>query len=154
MNSSIAIRTTQDASTLRQAPAGPRPDRAGPPVALLIAGDPGQADMYALKLRADGYVVRTASGLERGLELAGAQEPDLVFVCLGSWAVPALVLLVLRSDPATRTVPTILITEQPREELAAEVGGLLPTEHVVARHPGAPRQAPQQRHRPMSRWAV
>jgi CheY-like chemotaxis protein len=152
MNSSIATRTRQDAGTVRQAPAAPAP--VGPPVALLIAGDPGQADLYALKLRADGYVVRPASGLERGLELAGAEEPDLVFVCLGAWAVPALVLLVLRSDPATRTVPTILVTEQSREELAAEVGGLLPTEHVVPSRPGAPRPAPQQRHGPMSRWAV
>ena len=107
--------------------------RAKPPVALLIAGEPSQAVRYGRRLRTDGYSVLTAAGLDRGLELAAAQRPDLVFVCLGSWAVPSLTLLVLRSDPATRGLPTVVVADRTRAELSAAVGGLLATEHVICR---------------------
>ncbi len=105
-------------------------------VALLIAGEPVEADRYAGKLRVDGYTVATASSLERGLELARITRPDLIFVSLGSWAVPALVLLVLRSDHATRGVPIVLVSDLSREQLSSEVGGLRATEQVVARGSG------------------
>lgn len=104
-----------------------------PLVALLIAGEPVEADRYAGKLRFDGYTVATAASLERGLELARTTRPDLIFVCLGSWAVPALVLLVLRSDHATRGVPIVLVSDLSRAQLSSEVGGLRTTEQVVAR---------------------
>jgi hypothetical protein len=105
-------------------------------VALLIAGRREDTDMYGVKLRMDGYAVIPAAGLERGLELAATARPDLIFVCVGSWAVPALVLLVLRSDDATRGVPTVLVSDMTRAQLAAEVGGLLATENVVPRSAG------------------
>src|SRR5215470_12144007 len=101
--------------------------------ALLIAGEPVEADRYAGKLRLDGHTVATAASLERGLELARIARPDLIFVCLGSWAVPALVLLVLRSDHATRGVPIVLVSDLSRAQLSSEVGGLRTTEQVVAR---------------------
>ncbi|TMC08613.1 MAG: hypothetical protein E6J41_12935 [Chloroflexi bacterium] len=103
-------------------------------VALLIAGHPEEADRYAVKLRMDGYAVVPATGLEQALERAEAAQPDLIFVCVGPWAVPALVLLVLRSDQATRGVPTVLVSDHTRGQLAAEVGGLLSTENVVPRN--------------------
>src|SRR5262245_13156546 len=103
-----------------------------PLVALLIAGEPVEADRYAGKLRLDGYTVATAASLERGLELARIARPDLIFVCLGSWAVPALVLLVLRSDHATRGVPIVLVSDLSRARLSSEVGGLRTTEQVEA----------------------
>jgi hypothetical protein len=102
-------------------------------VALLVAGHPEDADMYAVKLRMDGYAVVPATGLEQALERAEAARPDLIFVCVGPWAVPALVLLVLRSDEFTRGVPTILVSDHTRQQLSAEVGGLLSTENVVPR---------------------
>jgi hypothetical protein len=114
-------------------------ERMRPPVALLIAGEPAQADHYGQRLRTDGYTVLTAPGLERGLELAGARGPDLIFVCLGSWAVPSLALLVLRMDPATRGLPTVVVADRTRAELAAAVGGLLQTEHVISRRAVIPR---------------
>ncbi len=153
MSSSIEQGTRPHVEAAGRAPGGAL--RTRQPVALLIAGEPAEADLYALKLRGDGYRVLAASGLERGLELAGARPPDLVFVCLGSWAVPALVLLVLRSDHATRGVPVVLVAEQSRDELAAEVGGLLPAENVVPRRPGAPRLVSRQpRHGPLARWGA
>jgi hypothetical protein len=114
----------------------PRRHRARTPVAVLIDGEPGQAGRHVARLRADGYAVAAATGLEAGMELAAARRPDLVFVCLGAWAVPALVVLALRADPATRGLPTVLVADRSRTDLAREVGGLLPTEQVVPRRPG------------------
>ena len=102
-------------------------------VALLVAGQPDDADQYAMKLRMDGYGVVPATGLEQALDRAEAARPDLIFVCVGAWAVPALVLLVLRSDRSTRGVPTVLVSDRTRAQLSAEVGGLLGTENVVPR---------------------
>jgi hypothetical protein len=115
------------------APAPGRAHRARPLVALLISGHREESDRYAVKLRLDGYSVVPATGLEQGLERARSAHPDLIFVCLGAWAVPALVLLVLRSDRATRGVPTILVSDLPRARIAAEVGGLRATENVAPR---------------------
>ena len=133
MKSSIPRDLTVDVDEVAQRPAH-RPGRAPggrPLVALLIAGDPEEAALYGAKLRRDGYAVLAATGLERGLALAATSRPDLIFVRVGSWAVPALVLLVLRTDQATRGVPTIMVSDHPRSQFAAEVGGLLPTENVV-----------------------
>src|SRR5215472_14330840 len=110
-----------------------RRSREHPLVALLIAGDAVEAERYAEKLRWDGYTVATAASLERGLDIARIARPDLIFVCLGSWAVPALVLLVLRSDRATGGVPIVLVSDLSRAQLSSEVGGLRTTEQVVAR---------------------
>src|SRR5262245_43662133 len=137
MISSIRCATRHDLPSLAVPPAR----GARPPVALLIAGEPAQGVRYGHRLRLDGYTVLTATGLDRGLELAAAHGPDLVFACLGSWAVPCLTLLVLRSDPATRGLPTVVVADQPRVELSAAVGGLLATEHVICRRPAARRPA-------------
>jgi PleD family two-component response regulator len=102
--------------------------------ALLVAGHHDEADRYSVKLRLDGYAVVPATGVEQALERAAAARPDLIFVCVGPWAVPALILLVLRSDSATRDVPTVLVSDMTRSQLSAEVGGLLLTENVVPRH--------------------
>jgi len=102
-------------------------------VALLVAGHPDEASMYAVKLRIDGYSVVPATGLDQALERAEAARPDLIFVCLGAWAAPTLVLLVLRSADVTRGVPTVLVSDLTRTQLSAEVGGLLTTENVVPR---------------------
>jgi CheY-like chemotaxis protein len=101
--------------------------------ALLVTGHPEEAAMYGVKLRSDGYAVVPATGLEQALERATSIRPDLIFVCVGPWAVPALVLLVLRSDSSTRGVPTILVSDRTRAQISAEVGGLLTTENVVPR---------------------
>jgi hypothetical protein len=138
MKSTTQRDSRPDVPDVAQVPA-PAPGRRHgdrPLVALLISGHPEESDRYAVKLRADGYSVVPATGLERGLRLASAARPDLIFVSLGPWAVPPLVLLMLRSDPATRGVPTVLVSDQTRLQLSAEVGGLLPTENVAPRTSG------------------
>jgi hypothetical protein len=123
MNSSTQQRTTRKTSSQPRSL-----------LALLVAGNQDEADRYAVKLRMDGYAVVPATGLEQALERAEAAHPDLIFVCVGPWAVPALVLLVLRSDTFTRGVPTVLVSDMTRHQLSAEVGGLLSTENVVPRN--------------------
>jgi hypothetical protein len=102
-------------------------------VALLIAGDPDEANSNGLKLKLDGYTVLPTTGLERALDLAGESPPDLIFVCLGRWAVPVLVAMALRSTPATAGVPTVFITDLTPTEFTLEVGGLCANEQVIAR---------------------
>ncbi len=120
-------------------------------VALLVAGDAVQGVRFYRKLQLDGYAVATALGLEHALEMAAIIDPDIIFVCLGDWAVPALVLLTLRTDPATAGVPTVLVTDRSTEDLAREVGGLRPGEQVLRRRPaqihGAPPPISWLRHR-------
>jgi hypothetical protein len=135
MKSSTRRERHSDVEEIAPRPAH-RPGRvpaARPLLAVLIAGQPDEAGLYAHKLRLDGYSVVPATGLEQGLERAAGARPDLIFVCLGSWAVPALVLLVLRSDPATRGVPTVLVSDLGRVHFSAQVGGLLANENVVPR---------------------
>jgi hypothetical protein len=135
MKSSTRRDGTFDVDEVAQRRAARPGRRPGPGrlTALLIAGSPEDAKGYAAKLRMDGYAVVPANGLQQGLERATSAHPDLIFVCMGSWAVPALVLLALRSDLMTRGVPTILVSDLTRSQLSAEVGGLLPTENVVPR---------------------
>jgi hypothetical protein len=135
MKSSTRREDHPNVKELAQAPA-PAPGRkqgVRPLVALLISGHPEESDAYASKLRLDGYSVVPATGLEQGLRLAAVARPDLIFVCMGAWAIPPLVLLMLRSDPATFGVPTVLVSDLTRAQLAGEVGRLLPTENVAPR---------------------
>jgi PleD family two-component response regulator len=102
-------------------------------VALLVAGDAVRSIRFRRKLQLDGYAVATAIGLDHALEMAAVLDPDIIFVSLDDWEVPALVLLTLRTDPATAGVPTVLITDRPAGDLAREVGGLHPGEQVLRR---------------------
>jgi CheY-like chemotaxis protein len=128
----------------RPAPGRGRTSSGAGPVALLIAGNPDDSEVYARRLRADGYRVVPATGVQRGLDRAAAARPDVVFVCLGPWAVPALMLHALRSDTSTRGLPTVLVSDLTRPQLAVQVGGLLTTENVVPRT-AAVRDARQER---------
>src|SRR5215467_13070373 len=96
-----------------------------PLVALLIDGEPVEAERYAGKLRRDGYTVATAASLEKGLDLARIARPDLIFVCLGSWAVPARVRLELLSDRAAGRVPIAHVSDLNRAQLSSEACSLL-----------------------------
>jgi hypothetical protein len=135
MKSSMRRDSHLDVQTVARRPAPGRGRQAstGGPVALVIAGHPEDSDAYAVRLRLDGYTVVPATGLERGLEVAAVTRPDLIFACLGPWAIPGLTLLALRSAAATRDVPTVLVSDMTRPQLAGEVGGLLATENVVPR---------------------
>lgn len=80
---------------------------------LIIEDSPLSLELATDILEAAGYTVLQASTAERGLELAQSSAPDLILMDIrlpgmdGYAAVKAL-----KSDPRTRTIPTVALTAQ------------------------------------------
>jgi DNA-binding response OmpR family regulator len=78
---------------------------------LLIEDDEAAAEMYRIKLVADGYTVTVARDGEAGLELAIRERPDLIYLDL---RLPKLdgfeVLERLRANALTATLPVIILS--------------------------------------------
>jgi DNA-binding response OmpR family regulator len=85
---------------------------------LLIEDDEAAAEMYRLRLAADGYTVVVASDGEEGLRMASAEEPDFIYLDL---RLPGLdgfeVLEHLRGEPATTHIPVIILSNYGEPEL-------------------------------------
>ncbi len=78
---------------------------------LLVEDDPAVAEMYRLRLEADGCVVTLAVTGELGIRLATDRPPDLVLL---DYRLPGLsgadVLRALRADERTREVPVLMLS--------------------------------------------
>jgi CheY-like chemotaxis protein len=78
---------------------------------LLIEDDETAAEMYRLRLVAEGYTVIVARDGEEGLSLATSTLPDLIYLDI---RMPRLdgfeVLERLRSDPATQGIPVVILS--------------------------------------------
>jgi CheY-like chemotaxis protein len=85
---------------------------------LLIEDDEFAAEMYRLRLVADGYSVVVGQDGEEGLRMATDESPDFIYLDL---RLPRLdgfeVLERLRSDPATRHIPVIILSNYGEPEL-------------------------------------
>ena len=85
---------------------------------LLIEDDDAAAEMYRLRLVADGYSVVVANDGEQGLAMARAESPDFIYLDL---RLPGLdgfeVLERLRGDPATTHIPVIILSNYGEPEL-------------------------------------
>jgi two-component system cell cycle response regulator len=85
---------------------------------LLIEDDVAAAEMYRLRLVADGYSVVIANNGVEGLRLASEEAPDFIYLDL---RMPGLdgfeVLERLRSAPATMHIPVIILTNYGEPEL-------------------------------------
>jgi DNA-binding response OmpR family regulator len=78
---------------------------------LLIEDDEAAAEMYRIKLIADGYTVTVARDGEEGLELAVKERPDLIYLDLRLPKMDGFeVLEQLRADPQTATLPVIILS--------------------------------------------
>lgn len=87
---------------------------------LFIENDPAVAEMYKLKLELDGYVVTIVTTGEDVAETAASLCPDLVFVDTQRHEDGGMATLrALRSIPATRSVPVIILSSLHPSELAA-----------------------------------
>ena len=85
---------------------------------LMIEDDSAVAEMYRLRLSADGYVVTIARTGEEGLELATGTRPDLIYLDLRLPAMDGFeVLKRLRNEPGTAETPVIILTNYGRPEL-------------------------------------
>jgi CheY-like chemotaxis protein len=83
-------------------------------IVLLIEDDPATADMYALGLNLCGYPVQIAHSAEAGLsELAEGMRPKLIVLDLVLPRIGGLeMLLLLRENPFTSSVPVIVLSNQ------------------------------------------
>jgi two-component system, OmpR family, phosphate regulon response regulator PhoB len=85
---------------------------------LLIEDDEFAAEMYRLRLAADGYTVVVGQDGEEGLRMATDERPDFIYLDL---RLPGLdgfeVLERLRSDPGTRHIPVIILSNYGEPEL-------------------------------------
>jgi two-component system, cell cycle response regulator len=85
---------------------------------LLIEDDVAAAEMYRLRLVADGYSVVIARDGHDGLRMAADEAPDFIYLDL---RLPGLdgfeVLERLRADAATMHIPVIILTNYGEPEL-------------------------------------
>ncbi len=84
---------------------------------LLIEDDPFFVDLLRLHLVAAGYTVEVAKDPEEGLRSILEGAPDLILLDLDLPYLSGIeVLEALRSDPATREIPLVIVTGHTDEE--------------------------------------
>jgi DNA-binding response OmpR family regulator len=95
---------------------------------LLIEDDEAAAEMYRLRMAADGYTVILARDGQEGIALAERELPDLVYLDIRLPKMDGLeVLKRLREIPATSAVPVVILTNYGEPELrerGLELGAL------------------------------
>jgi two-component system phosphate regulon response regulator PhoB len=78
---------------------------------LIVDDDPFIAEMYRLRLEAEGYDVSIAADGEEGLALAMASVPNII--CL-DYRLPGIdgleALERLRAEPSTKSIPVIMFS--------------------------------------------
>lgn len=85
---------------------------------LLIEDDPAVLEMYRMKLELDGYRVNTAADGEQGLQRAHELMPDIVFLDIRLPKKDGFAVLEgLRTDPQTRAIPVIMLSNYGEKEL-------------------------------------
>lgn len=90
--------------------------------AILIVDDEfGIVDSLAEVLGEEGFSVRTASNGKDALRRIGEQRPDLILM---DYMMPVMdgaeTLQTIRSDPALRDIPVLLMSSVPRANLPAQ----------------------------------
>jgi DNA-binding response OmpR family regulator len=87
------------------------PDSA-PKMVLVVDDDLDFLDFVTIVLESDGYIVRTATNADAGLELMQAERPDLVIVdvmmsyALDGWSVSRQ----MSADPMLSQVPVLMVS--------------------------------------------
>ncbi|QTE30121.1 putative bifunctional diguanylate cyclase/phosphodiesterase [Pengzhenrongella sicca] len=97
------------------------PERKGPAAILIVDDDESNCRLLEALLGPEGYATSVAASGEAALKLVAADPPDLILLDI---MMPGLdgreVARLLKADPATRTIPIIIVTAQTdREALLA-----------------------------------
>lgn len=86
---------------------------------LLVEDETEVAEMYRLRLMADGYAVVVAADGEAGLRAALEEDPGFIFLDLRLPKLSGMELLArLRRNPTTREIPVIVLTNMSDPELS------------------------------------
>jgi DNA-binding response OmpR family regulator len=84
---------------------------------LIVDDDAFLSGIYATKLELDGFGVVTARDGEEGIKMAQKEKPDLILLDV---LMPKLdgfeALKRLKSDPETKTIPVIMLTNLGQKE--------------------------------------
>lgn len=92
---------------------------------LLVEDDRFLRRACEASLRQRGFTVIAAADGEEGLRQARAEHPDLILLDL---LMPKLagveVLRALKADPATKSIPVLILSNSSREQDVAEVSSL------------------------------
>lgn len=96
------------------------------PKKILIIDDEAEfTDAIKMRLEASGYIVIAAHNGKSGLEMARKENPDLIFLDL---VMPEMngfmVLLKLKEDPYTVTIPVIILTAKTETEYTLDAKSL------------------------------
>ncbi len=94
---------------------------------ILIADDDDiLVRMYQTKFQNAGYAFLTATNGEQALQKAQSEKPDLMLLDIIIPKIPGLdVLKKLKTDPATKSIPVILLTNIGSSEEHVQAGLLL-----------------------------
>jgi DNA-binding response OmpR family regulator len=99
---------------------------------LLVEDEEEVAEMYRLRLVADGYDVVVAADGEAGLRAAFEEEPAFIFLDLRLPKLSGMELLArLRSSPTTRAIPVIVLTNMSEPELSYRGSALGVVEYMI-----------------------
>src|SRR5438045_6170346 len=106
---------------------------------LIVEDEKDVVDLLTLNLRkAGGFVLSTASDGAAGLAKARAEKPDFIILDLMLPKMPGLeVCKFLKSDPATRHIPILMLTAR-AEEIDRVVGSEFGADDYVTK-PFSPR---------------
>lgn len=78
---------------------------------LIIDDDASIAEMYRLRLEADGYEVSIARDGEEGLALACADTPSFIYLDYRLPGIDGLdVLERMRAEPSTKSIPVVMLS--------------------------------------------
>ena len=106
---------------------------------LVVDDDPDVCDLVAYKLRKSGYEVRSATDGDEAISAVAEQLPDLVLLDIMMPGPSGLeVLERWRADPATATLPVILLTARAQES-DVETGFALGADDYILK-PFSPRE--------------
>ncbi len=85
---------------------------------LLVEDDRAVVEMYRLRLGLDGYEVHTAQDGADGWKQAERLRPDIIFLDVRLPKLDGLeVLRRLHSQPATKTIPVIILSNYSEKDL-------------------------------------
>lgn len=102
---------------------------------LLVEDDPAVLEMYRLRLELDGYQVHTARDGEEGLQKAGELSPDIIFLDIRLPKMDGFqVLEKLRSQPTTKEIPVIILSNYSEKDLVEKGLRLGAHEYLIKAH--------------------